>query len=379
MTEQHPGVPDTVQRGPAWTQTRAALRVVLVVVAVALVLWLIARLRAILLLLVLSVFFAYFISPLVEFVKRPVTLRGRPRSLSQGVAIFVVYLLLIGSVTIAVAWLVPRFNQQVTQMASQTPAYVATLQERARTVTDRLDKLGLPPDARQAAQDAIGAGVSGVEDAGRRFLLTLVGLLSYLPWLVLIPILAYFLLKDAESFRESAICLLPEGRLRAQGAQLFNRINAAMAAYIRAQLLACLIVGGAVTLGFALLRMPYALVLGAFAGLAEFIPLVGPVLVAVISTVLAALYSPLLALWVMAYLAVIRILEDYVIYPRLVGTVIDMHPLAVILAVLAGAELAGVAGIFLSVPVVAILSAAYRQYLASRRSRPEPGGATQPE
>jgi predicted PurR-regulated permease PerM len=110
------------------------------------------------------------------------------------------------------------------------------------------------------------------------------------------------------------------------------------------------------------LRVPYGVVLGAVAGLAEFIPLVGPVLVALAAATLAALHAPVLAFWVLVFLGVVRLLEDYVIYPRLVGTVIHMHPLAVILAVLAGAELGGVAGIFLSVPVVAVLSAAYEQY-----------------
>lgn len=377
-TEQRFGRRST-DRGPAllpaqgfaqlggWAQAVAALRVVLVVVAVACALWLVARLDTLILLLVLSIFFAYLIAPLVEFVKRPFALRGRPRRLSTGMAIGAVYLVFVGLCAVALAWVVPLLSAQAAEMASQAPAYVAAMQERSHGLMARLDTLRLPPEARQGLQNGLTGLGGGLQEGARRVLMSFVGAVGYLPWLILIPILGFFLLKDAEGFRGTAICLLPEGRLRANGAELFNRVNAALAAYIRAQLLACLIIWAAVTVGFAVLRVPYALVLGALAGLAEFVPVVGPVVVALVAVALAALHTPVLALWVLVFLGVVRILEDYVIYPRLVGTVIDLHPLAIIVAVLAGAELAGVPGVFLSVPVVAILSAAYRQYLAHAR------------
>jgi len=75
---------------------------------------------------------------------------------------------------------------------------------------------------------------------------------------------------------------------------------------------------------------------------------------------IAALHAPILALWSTGFLAVIRVIEDYVVYPRLMARGIRLHPLAVILAVLAGLELGGVAGIFLAIPVVAALSVTWR-------------------
>jgi predicted PurR-regulated permease PerM len=370
------GSPSEADR--SWRQVRAALRILAVIVGVALLLWLIVQLRTVILLLVFSVLFAYLVAPLVEVVQRPRTLRGRRRRLSTGPAIGVVYLLLGGLLVLALGWLVPLLTQQASQMAAQAPEYLQVLQQRGAALTEDLNRIGLAPANRQALENALAAVGRGVEDGVRRFLLGIVGLLAFVPWLILIPILAFFLLKDAALFREIAIDLMPAGRVRLYAIELVERINLALAAYVRAQLLACLIVGVAVTIGFAVLRVPYGLVLGAVAGLAEFVPLVGPVVVALAAGILTALHSPFLALWVLAFLGVVRILEDYVVYPRLVGTVVDLHPLAVILAVLAGAELGGVAGVFLSVPVVAILSAAYRQYLAymrraTRLSAPSPG------
>src|SRR5205085_6052175 len=117
---------------------------------------------------------------------------------------------------------------------------------------------------------------------------------------------------------------------------------------------------------FLIIGVPYAVVLGIIAGLFEFIPLAGPLTVATLAVLLASFHSPGQALAVFLFLVVLRIIHDYVTYPRIIGQGIHLHPLAVILAILCGAELAGVAGIFLAIPVVAILSVSYRHWLEHR-------------
>ena len=109
--------------------------------------------------------------------------------------------------------------------------------------------------------------------------------------------------------------------------------------------------------------------LGLIAGVFEFVPLVGPLMIAVIAAILAMLHAgPFSALMVIVFLVVLRIVQDYAVYPRLIGQGIHLHPLAVIIALLAGAELAGMAGIFLAIPVVAILTVSYRHWLEHRGS-----------
>jgi predicted PurR-regulated permease PerM len=110
------------------------------------------------------------------------------------------------------------------------------------------------------------------------------------------------------------------------------------------------------------LGIPYPLLLGVLAGVMEFIPLVGPLLVAIVVAIVAALHAPILAFWAIGFLGILRLAEDYVIYPRLIGRGIHLHPLAVIVAVLAGADLAGVAGMFLAVPAAALASVLYRHW-----------------
>jgi len=165
------------------------------------------------------------------------------------------------------------------------------------------------------------------------------------------------------------LLMLPRGRWRWRGDEFFQDVNSTLAAYIRAQLTACLFIGCVCALGFTVLGLPGGLVMGFIAGVFEFIPLVGPLVVAIMAAILAILHAgPFNAFLVLLFLGVLRIIHDYFIYPRLIGQGIHLHPLAVIFAILAGEKLAGVAGIFLAIPLVAILTVSYRHWLEHRGS-----------
>jgi predicted PurR-regulated permease PerM len=351
----------------SWPQTRAILRLIIIALTFALVLWVLYRLTSVILLVILAVFFAYLVAPIVELACRPRTMGGRARVMPRALAIGVVYLLLFGSLGVAFAFILPRLGVQITQFAQQAPVYVGFLRTQIERLSQVYETYQLPAAVRETVNSA---AVHTIETTGRsvteglgRLLIDSIG---YLPWLILIPILAFFLLKDAGRFRQSALRVLPRGIWRWRGDEFFDEVNSTLAAYIRAQLLACLLIGTVCTLGFSLIRLPYALLLGVVAGLLEFIPLVGPLVVAVLATLVASFYSVKQAIAVVAFLGILRIVHDYVTYPRLIGQGIHLHPLVVILAILSGAELGGVAGIFLAIPVVAVVSVSYRHALQHR-------------
>ena len=342
--------------------TRIVLQVLLAVAAIAAGLWMLYRLERVLLVLVLAIFFAYVIAPLVRLAEYPVPLAGRSRRLSRDPAILLVYLLMAGAAWGAGAILVPRVTQQIDDAVAQAPAYTASFRAWQHGWSRYYERLRMPVEVRRGIAGAVvGAGDTAIGYA-RLLPMGVVGVVAYVPWLVLVPVLAFFLLRDAADFRRMLIKALPHGgRLAAH--QLFGDLNATLAAYVRAQLLACVLVGTLCGAGFALLGVPYAALLGLLAGIFEFIPLVGPLLLAIVAAVIAALHDPMLAVWVLVFLAILRAVEDYVIYPRLIGRNIHLHPLVVVIAVLAGVELGGVAGIFIAIPTVAVLSVAVRHWL----------------
>ena len=352
-------------------QTRVVLRVVTIIVVLVLAvlasLWVVYKLTTVLLLVVLSIFFAYLVAPLVDLVQRPFRIRGHERMMPRAVAIGIVYVVLFVGIGLAIYFLAPQLADQFPEFKQQATAYYKTISG----YTDRLNQYfmqhRMPEGVVKALNDTVlglikqGGGI--VSAAAERML----GLIIYLPWLVLIPILSFFFLKDAGAFRRSALAMLPRGRIRWRGDEFFQDVNSTLAAYIRAQLTACLLVGVISSLGFWLIGLPSPLVLGIMSGMLEFVPLVGPLTVAILAVLLALLHSGwVMALVVLAFLGVMRVVEDYMIYPRIIGVGIHLHPLAVILAILAGAEIAGVAGIFLAIPVIAIITVTYRNWLEHR-------------
>ena len=348
----------------------AVARTVLIVAAVVGALWLVYQLGTLILLIIFSLLFAYLIEPLVVFVQRRVTF-GRGRELSPAVAILITYLVIFGVIGLVIAWGAPKMFEQVSQVAKRAPERVESARangEPFRSVYRHVEQLGLSPTL---VQHGVSTITSAIESAARGIGAAFVRLSAYVPWLVLIPILAFFLLKDATSFRTGALWFVPADK-RYHAEDVLDRIDAALAAYIRAQLVACLIVGAIVGVGLTALRVPYAALLGVAAGIAEFVPLVGPLVIAGVSAVVAAMHAPILGVWVLLFLGVLRVLEDYVIYPRLIGSNIHLHPLAVIVAVLAGAELGGAVGVLLSVPVLAIVLSTYRYHVEPRGGEHRP-------
>jgi predicted PurR-regulated permease PerM len=349
----------------SWPQTRVILRVLFIVLVVAATLWVIIKLTGVILLLVLSIFFAYLVSPLVDFIRKPIRMSGREIAIPRVLAIALAYVIIIGGLVAVVVFVVSRVGNQFPEFAEQARLYWRTLGSKSAELTEyyRLHRMPGP------VLDALSNVAASAGHYATAIVESLVTWLAYIPWLILIPVLSFFLLKDADSFRRSALQMLPPGRWRWRGDEFFQDVSSTLAAYTRAQLTACLFIGLICSLGFTLLGIPSPLVLGFLAGMFEFVPLVGPLLIAVVAAIAAAVHGGFSsALLVLLFLGVLRIVQDYVIYPKLIGQGIHLHPLAVILAILSGAELAGVAGIFLAIPVVAIVTVSYRHWLEHRGS-----------
>src|SRR5437588_829506 len=272
------------------SQTRVVLQILLIIAGAAFGLWALHRLASVVFVLIFAALFAYVIAPLVQLAERPIRIAGRPRCLSRGPAIALVYVLIAGSVAAAAALLLPSATQQVNDMISRAPAYAQSIIAWEHGWARSYERLRIPVELRQSIDQSVLASGEAAVQSARGALRALVGALSDLPWLILVPILAFFLLKDATSFRRIVIVALPY-RIRLRGHRLFEDLNATLAADIHAQLLACVLVGSLCWLGFAVLGVPYPVVLGVLAGVLEFIPLVGPLLVAIAASIVGALQA----------------------------------------------------------------------------------------
>ncbi|HST23824.1 MAG TPA: AI-2E family transporter [Blastocatellia bacterium] len=346
--------------------TRVIVRTFLIVASSILGAWVLYQLGTVILLLIFSIFFCYLVAPLVRITEQPIYVAGRELKIPRGLAILLVYIGIGLLLFLTIRLISPMMTQQVDDLKAQWPSLQADARSKFNDLSNWMQHLKLPEQLRNDLAERGNELVSSIGPWLGKLLLSAFGYLPYLLWLIIVPIFSFFLLKDAAKFEHGLVALLPNEKLRKRAHWLLEDVSKTLAAYIRAQITACIEIGILITVGFSIIGVPYAIVMGAVAGMLEFLPMIGPFTFAAVAFLLALTVSLKLALIVALFLAVLRILQDYIIYPRIVGQGIEMHPLVVIIAILSGFELGGLIGVFLSIPFVGLMIVVYNHYLAYR-------------
>ncbi|MDE3155632.1 MAG: AI-2E family transporter [Acidobacteriota bacterium] len=308
---------------------------------------------------VIAVFLAYLTAPMARLLTHRVRLGPRRRRPSRRQATLAV---LTGvSVAFGVTWhlLGPRLSHQFDRFMLVAPERLHVAADRVQTFERAVTRVGLPHVVASAVTGLTDRLSSALVLHSLQALAQLRTATHYLPWLAVTPVLAYVLLIHQPAFRRSTLRLLPPGHLRWRGGEFVHDVNATLAAYVRAQIIASLIVGSLCALSFALLGVPYSLVTGGAAGVLEVLPFVGPLGVAVLASSLQPLDR---AVAVLAFLAALRLVQDYLIYPRLIRRGMHLPALVVIAAIWTGTEAGGLAGAFLVIPVAGVLAVAFRHW-----------------
>ncbi len=319
--------------------------------------------------IVLAIFFAYLINPLVELMRKPFA-GSYPKLMPQSLAIAFSFLLVFSVVGVGIYYLAPGISRQAQAFVENVPTYTTSVQSAINDLNRRLDRMRI----NDRVQDQINERINLFLEGAGTFVTTILGMSAVyaivsLPWLVLVPILAFFFLKDAHLFKVGLLRVVPVGEWRTRVESVMADINHTLTAYTRAQLISCFLIAVICTTGFYLLGNDYALLLGILAGVLELVPLLGPLTLAILATTVSGLESGWQAMWTVVFLGVLRLLQDYVIYPRIIREGIHLHPLAVILSVLAGEQVAGIPGVFIAIPLVALLTVLYKHILEHTSSR----------
>ncbi|HZQ68687.1 MAG TPA: AI-2E family transporter [Terriglobales bacterium] len=311
-----------------------------------------------------AVLFAYLVDPAVSRLEKVVHGRGR--------AIAAMYVLLVILLTTFFFFVGPHIAHQAQKLSQSVPELLdkVTSGEIARQIgeqhgwsssTTRQLAEFLRTHKDDIAQVAQRAGIKVAEVAQQSWLL------------IVVPILAAFFLKDGRAFSETLLSFVNTRPQREFMEGVFGDLNQMLAHFIRAQLTLAALSLLAYTAFLEIMRVPYALVLGTAGGIMEFIPVVGPLVAAVLIMGVALLMSYPHWAALLLFLAAWRMIQDYVVSPRIMGRSMELHPLAAIFGVLAGGEIAGVLGVYLSIPVMASLRIVFRRwrlYAEKRRFGP---------
>ena len=322
--------------------------------------------RKTLLIFVLALFLAYMIAPLVQLIER-----YKWRRIPRGASVFLAFAMVVGAIALGAVLVAPSVADEAKKLAEQLP----TLTEK----TQLAERIPLPGwleqyRARIGAflQENIKAGTAAAVPLAKNVGGGVLVLVGNSVFLVLIPILALIFVKDGPRIRNALLQELGSWETRGKLSGILSELHDALGKYVRALGLLCLATLVAYGAFFSVTGVPYAILLATIAALLEIIPLMGPLAAAVIALFVAGASGYEHLVWIAGFILVYRIFQDYVLSPMLMKGSIGIHPALVIFGLLAGEQLGGVAGIFLSIPAIAALII-LEKFVRSERSRaPQP-------
>lgn len=317
--------------------------------ALGLVLYVAYLVRDVLLLVYVSALFAVVISPAIRLVRRIRIGKWRP---SRGISILIILIGGLGLLTLLLTFVIPPIYNDAQGLAADWPQHVGALSEKIRNypLTRNLD-LSI---VRQHATAAIGGAVGVFKKIAG-------GLFGFFSFLILT---AYFVV-DGERAFDWAVSLAPrehQSRLRLT----LVRAESRMRLWLVGQGALMLILGTLTFIVFGLLKVKYFSALAVFAGVTNFIPIIGPVTSFSLSAIVAGLDSPGKLLGVAIFYLAYQQVESAFLTPRIMKTTVDLPALAVIIALALGGSLAGILGALIAVPSAALAAVLIDEYLVKK-------------
>jgi len=334
------------------TDARTA-RVLITVLLFALGLGFLYVARETLIAFLFAIFFAYLMSPLVSYLEK--LLRGRGR------AIAVIYALLLALVVVFLVVVGPKVTREGARLGQSLPVLLTRV-SNGQFAQQLGSEHGWNQRSTELVQSFLASHSEEITKLAQRVGLRIADVAKQAWLLVIVPLLSIFFLKDGRAFSDILLSLVQSRPQRELLQGVLNDLNQMLAHFIRAQLILAALSLAMYSAFLGLMRVPYALVLGTIGGLLEFIPVLGPLVagVTIISVALLMSYKHWIA--ILVFLAAWRMIQDYVSSPRIMGQSVEMHPLAAIFGVMAGGEVAGILGIYLSIPVMASLRIVFRRW-----------------
>ncbi|WP_026583770.1 AI-2E family transporter [Bacillus sp. J33] len=305
---------------------------------------------------VLEILFAvvipFIIAAFITYLLHPVVEKLHETGMHRGIAVFIIYFFFFGGIGIALYKGIPAFIHQLRDLAENAPQFadqyrvwINVIQQKTSTWPDGL-------------QSRIDEGIIAMEGA-LDILLTsvinsLLNVLNYAVIIAVIPFISFYLLKDFTIMKKAAWYLTPR-KWRKEGVLFLRDIDKSLGSYIRGQLLVCAAIGTISFFLFWVFGMRYPLLLGLIIGITNVIPYFGPIIGAIPAVIIAFTLSVKMVAVTVVIIIVLQFIEGNILSPLIVGKSLHMHPLLIMLALLAGGEAGGIWGLIFAVPILAVL------------------------
>lgn len=303
---------------------------------------------------IFSIILAYLLNPIVQVFER--------RKIRRIYSVIIVYLLFLALIFLFAVVLIPRLIKDIKILVENLPQYTLQFQALVRDFQNSYMNSNLP----QGLKDIIDENILNLQDliavTLQSTLDSVMNTFSKILNVIIVPVIVFYLLKDAEYFKKQSMLLLPK-KHRNKALLLFRDIDNAFGKFIRGQIIVALFIGILTTIALTIIEVKYAVFLGLFAGVANIIPYFGPI-IGIIPTVFFALFdSPTKALYAAGAFVLIQQIESGILTPKIIGESVGVHPVYVILSLFIGGKLVGIAGMILAVPVLVAIKLTVRHML----------------
>jgi predicted PurR-regulated permease PerM len=341
------------------------LSIVLIFLIFSYVVRFLERIGVIFLIIVGAIFFAYLVYPLVKWLNRKLPLI---------LSILVVYMAIAALIVLGLFYLIPTATSEVTTLVHDWPSIQAKIVDWVQDPNNKLLSHA-PPQLRNEIAQAPRAIVSWIQTNGTAAIgnafIVLISTVAFIGACVAIPVLGAYLLYDSETIKRFFMGFIP-ARRRDATLTLLGELESVIGGFIRGQLLVGLTVGILMAIGLTLVGEPYAILIGAIAGALDLIPYIGPVIASIPAFTIAFIAGGFpLAVKVAIVFVLANQAEGHIIAPNIVSRTIQLSPSAVVIAILIGAELYGIIGMFIAVPVAGIIRVLLLHVIPGSVSRDE--------
>ncbi len=297
----------------------------------------------------------FVIAGFLSFVLEPFVILFQGRGFTRSRSIIVVYAIVAIVFLTVVTTFIPRLVRDVRKLALEIPKLIAAVQRYAGQIQELASKYNLPPGVSRAAISTLRDLEGILDEFGDNILGYFATSAAFLSYLVISPVIAYYILRDLNRWRQRGLVFT--ARYPLPYVDLFRDMDRVVSGFVRGQSIVALTVFLMVWAASAVLGLGYGAVLGILSGLGEFIPFFGPFLGAMPFLLASLAKSPQTFFWGLAIILVIQWVDGNIIVPRVTGPRVGLHPLWIIFSLLAGAELFGFWGVVLAVPIAGVLGA----------------------
>lgn len=299
-----------------------------------------------------TLFLPFLLAGLLFYLTRPLVELLEKLRMPRKIAIFTIFLIIIGILTLIVNLLAPLVQEQFNQLVQNIPSMIDTFKHGIDYW--KQNQASIPNFVVDAVNNAVNQMQNSFTSAGSSIGGVLGGIFDFVFSIVVVPFVLFYLLDDRNKFSNSVARFFPRSQHEDIG-NVLRDMDTALANYIQGQLIDSACVGIILLIGYLIIGLKYALLLALFGMVTTVIPFLGAIIAVIPAIIAGFIQQPIMALYVVIVMLAAHQIESNFISPQVMSRALKAHPLTIILLILVGSHLAGVLGMILIIPTYAVL------------------------